>query len=137
MSSMLSGKGLHHGMLYMTLAAAVVAKGVQATEHETQQLPMLRESSVPYRPPPSDRLTFKAPETQLFRSWRCADSYAYSPRRSDTLLCQESGFAGDFLPDPLDPYVTLRLILPPRPLLFFRPPRQTVPGAPPSQLPNC
>lgn len=141
MISMLSGRNLRFYMPCMALLAALGPWSVQAADYEEMQAPLRREDVAHYRPPAHDRLVFKAPRSQLFETWRCnwpvagANPWAVVPcspyERTD--INPYPGYSSDYLQDPFAP---LRFMTQPIPLRPPRPRGDSVPGAPPSQLPN-
>ena len=121
--------------------ALVVALGTMpavAADREALLPPSYRDAPLHRTPHNGKPLRFKAPPSQLLPPWRCSGIDVYARPVVEGACPYDPRFAPDFL---LDPYATLRLMQPLRPV----PPGSrsdefgpNVPltGAPPSQLPT-
>lgn len=98
------------------------------------------DRDAPLRRPPysGNPLRFKAPPSQLLVPWRCSGIDVYARPVVERACPYDPRFAPDFF---LDPFTTLRLMPPLRPVPASSQPDEPGPnvpltGAPPSQLPT-
>jgi hypothetical protein len=134
---MLLGSNLRCCVPCLALLAALGHWCAQAADYEARQVSEQSDVSEYYRSPARDRFRFKAPPSQLNEVSLCdwfaagAGSWAFVPCR--TYMSPYAEYPNEI---GLDPFAPLRFTSQPYPLRPPRPRGESVPGAPPSQLPT-